>query len=81
MPLVSVDIPSTQANRIAAAFIALYPPPANVPVGTSAQKLAYVKSLFVRHVKEVVCSYEAQQAAATATQTAVTKADAEITPT
>lgn len=73
MAIISIDVPAGAAARVADAFIALYPPPAETAVGTNAEKLAYVKSLLVAHVKNVVKSHEvavAAEAARVAAETA-----------
>lgn len=77
MATLTIDIPNPVAARVADAFIAQRPPAQGVPVGTVAEKLAYVKSCIVADIKAVVRSYESTVAA----QTAATKADAEVVPT
>jgi hypothetical protein len=81
MAVLSINIPDAQVNRVATAFIAAYPPPEGVPVGTAAEKGVYVKSLLVAHIMNVVRSHEAAVAAETARAAAAATADTEVTPT
>lgn len=81
MAVISVDVPNAVVDRVATAFINLYPPPIGTSVGTAAEKQAYVKSLLIRHIKDVVASYEASTASQTASQNASQKATTEINPT
>ena len=77
MAVLSIDIPNAVAARVADAFIAQRPPADGVPVGTNAEKLAYVKACIVSDIKAMVRGHEATVAA----QAAATKADTEVAPT
>ncbi len=76
MATISIDIPNAVATRVADAFIAQRPPAAGVPVGTQAERLAYVKACIINDIKAMVRSHESTVAA----QAAATKADAEVVP-
>lgn len=76
MATLSIDVPAAVAARVADAYIAHRPPSAGTPVGTAAEKLAYVKACIVADIKATVRSYESTVAA----QAAATKADNEVVP-
>lgn len=78
MPIISFDVPTGIAGRVADAFIASYPPPEGVPVGTAAQKLAYVRTLLMNHIKAIVQAHEANLAAEAARIAAADTANTDI---
>jgi hypothetical protein len=72
MATLTITIPAAAATRIAAACLALYPPPADVPVGTGAEKVAYVRTLLMQHLQNIVASHEANVAVEAARVAAAT---------
>jgi hypothetical protein len=81
MATLSIDVPAAVTTRVADAYIGTYPPPQGTDVSTAAAKLAYVKSVLIAQVREVVRSWEVRQAAITASDAASAKAQAEVVPT
>lgn len=75
MATISITVPDGVVDRVADAFVALYPAEPTT-IDTAAKRRAYVKSVIVRQIKETVRAHESTVAA----QAAAAKADNEIAP-
>lgn len=71
MKTITIDIKDELITRVCDSFIVCYPPSKETDVSTDSAKIEYVRSLLIKHIKDVVGTCEANEAVEQARQAAL----------